>query len=517
MVDAYEEIAFDADSAQGLNSALRTLVQRNLTQAEVIAAAMPSASALSAVVQLPFDDPKVIEQVLASQLSGKLPVGDEHVTDFTVLRAHDTESFDVLVLAYPKDILGARLQELGDAGVDPQIATVLPFTQHCAARFLHPGEGGVYGVLDIGRQQSVLTLMHGERFLSSRSLLVGGANIDQALVDAIPLDAHAATNFKHDFGFVAPRGLENTWFQQLAERGAFDAELPCDAERIAKACRDGLLPLLLALRQSLTALSVEHQVACDFIELAGGGARLRSLAPYLAHTLGIDVKAMRFEGPAFTTVSPNPLALPEIFAPLSLALAAAGSHDNGLSLNLRKGSFAFKGVFEFIKERAISFALLAALLLFSLVFMLAMQYRAVAHERELLKASLAEASSKVFGVEVLSKEAVNAEFEKAQAYTFIPERTAFDHFTWISNALTQALPEADFEFENMEINTQRKVVTIKANTASDEVIPQVMDVLEGYECFPKIIPEPKTQKLRGRVIFDLRIEADRCYANSEEE
>jgi len=53
--------------------------------------------------------------------------------------------------------------------------------------------------------------------------------------------------------------------------------------------------------------------------------------------------------------------------------------------------------------------------------------------------------------------------------------------------------------------------------AGDEGLPMMMSVLERYDCFPSEIPNPRTQKVRGRVSFQLRIEAHHCYGAAGDE
>jgi len=75
----------------------------------------------------------------------------------------------------------------------------------------------------------------------------------------------------------------------------------------------------------------------------------------------------------------------------------------------------------------------------------------------------------------------------------------------------------NFEFGTLDIDVMTKVVYIEGDTDADAAVPMLTNVLEQYDCFPDDIPEPTTDKNRGRTGFKLRIEANHCYANSGED
>ncbi|PJB40579.1 MAG: hypothetical protein CO108_14390 [Deltaproteobacteria bacterium CG_4_9_14_3_um_filter_63_12] len=516
----HEEPIDPEGGVDGVEAALRRLAQAHLLSAEVVAVSLPSGAAMVTRLSLPFSEAKIIEQVLPGQLTGKLPVSEDYVLDFSVLDrrpGNEGELHDIQVVAYPKDLLGARLEMLSSIGCDPQIAIPMTFVGDRLARYLYPNELETYAILDIGDRGSRLIIMKGLSFQTCRSFLVGGRSISEAVASAFGVSVEVGEQLKEEQGFVAPEGEEVQWFQQLVAAGAFDRDNQPDSRELTKATRAGLRPLLTALRQSLVAHSNATHDKIDHVVLAGGGARLKAIAPYLAQSLSVDVRPIRFEREELVNVAPNPLAQPEMAGALALALRAAELGGNELDINLRTGDYGYKGTIEFIKERALGLSILVALLVLSTAFMLFTRYQALSAEKDQLQSALEESTTALFGRSVLTEEAIKAELQAAKGYSFIPERTAFDHFQWISDALTNNMVGVNFEFDTLEIDVMRKVVSIKGDTDADAAVPMLTSVLEQYDCFPNDIPEPTTDKNRGRTGFKLRIEANHCYANSGED
>lgn len=110
---------------------------------------------------------------------------------------------------------------------------------------------------------------------------------------------------------------------------------------------------------------------------------------------------------------------------------------------------------------------------------------------------------------------IEAEIADSQGFSFIPERTAFTHFAWISSQVNDNLSDVEMDLNSLDIDTQRKIVTIRGEVSGDDGLPKFMQLLEQYECFPNEIQEPKTSKTRDRVAFTLRVEATQCASGGD--
>lgn len=518
-----EPIPAAANREEALRSAFANLAQAGALKAEVVAASLPDAPTISSYLTLPFGDPKVIEQVLPAQMQGRLPKGIEHVHDFQVLgeAPGDEPGFEVLVLSYPERALGTHIELLDAGGIEPQVVLPLAYTEHRAARFLRSGDAEAYALVDIGAATSQVTVMKGERFIQSRTLLVGGDSVTAALAEALGTDDYSAEQHK--------------LHQVQASPGPLSAPPPIPGTDPMSniplqqvAVRIGLQPLMVGLRQTLAALSMRHHLQIDRILVTGGGARLRGLNGYISSQLGVSCEALTVNrSELFDVLVEDQQGA--VVAPLSLALAAADMEGGGLELNLRRGRFAFKGNLEFLKERALSFAVMGLLLIGAFGFMMAMKFSALSTERDKLSTALSESSEAVFASEAMSTEEIDRQLKRARGFSFLPQRTALHIYNDMSRVLTSTFgvdeeglqTYLDYEFDTIEIDTIRDVVKIKGNADTEDTLQRVKDALAwneeagtGIPCFPKNIQESQLANQRGRVSFTLNIEAN-CDKSEE--
>ncbi len=513
-----EPYAAQSEDEGGLRGVLRKLSLRPDLQADIVALSVPTGPELVTRIDLPFEDEKVIEQVLPNQLTGKWPADEGRVVAFTVLgkKAGPEPLFDVLVLGYPAQLAQGRIALLSGTRLEPHIALPLQLAEVSALRFLTGGRKGCSALLDLGETTSLLTVADGEDYVMSRLQRVGGKQITLALAREWSLDESEAERVKQRCAFVAPEGQEDAWFARIREEGGIE---PCAhaPAQVAALVRESLKPLLLGLRQSLNALRHQHGKEIEVLHVAGGAARLPGVVPFLSRVLNIDCRPVRLDTPALSNLFPDPLAHPQLIGALALALVGAESESQSGALNLRRGVLAYKGTLEFLREKMWTFVALAGLLLAAVIFMIATQHHAQTTEHARLKEALGKATEQLLGTQLYSLTEIQTAFERARGFGFIPERTAFDHFEWISNRFHDSLADVEFELEAIEIETMRKTVTIKGEVAGDEGLPMMMSVLERYDCFPSEIPNPRTQKVRGRVSFQLRIEAHHCYGAAGDE
>lgn len=503
----------------GVEAALKSLRLAGVLTGETSAVNVPGGAAMVIELQLPFAERKAIEAILPAQLAGRLPITDEHTVDFAVIGPNTTspELFDILVVAYPKALCAARLETLADhGGIDPQFALPLTLLEHRAARFLMPDpNGGVYALVDLGARATRITVMDGTRFVSSREVLVGGDAVTDLLAEELDLGHEAAEALKRERGFVAPTAQEETWYQQLLQRGTFERDPGDDPVRIAQSARFALTPVVVGLRQMLSSFTLSSGRPVERIVLCGGGAWLHGLAPYLSEEIGVSCQPVRIEQPELASVAPNPLARPEMIGALSLALCAAELHSGGLELNLRRGELAYRGSLEFLREHALSFAVLLVLLVGAAAFAIWMQFRALDVERDQLKAALGTATQQTFGKQLFTQSAIEAEIRGADSFGFLPSATAFDIFTGLSEAATNQLADVDFEFSKLDINMVSGNLQYTADTNEDDAIRRITAAVASHPCISDEIPEPKTKRVRGRVDFTVRVGATDCRSSGE--
>ena len=472
----------------------------------------------------PFNDPKGIEMVLPQQLAEYWKVDDTlqisfEVGDFVpgVEGAEDEEAgggYDVHAINYPREELKKVLDRLNAVQVDPHV--VLPATEalNFAMNTIIKSPCSSYVILDIGDEKSMLSVVLDNRVEMTRSFKIGSGCIDSVLAETFEMTPEEARQIKMESGFIAVPGTEQIQFENFVSQRLIN---PCNLNPadISNACSRGLEMLMTAVRQTLSNFVAQKRIEPECVYLSGGGSKLCGLDAWLSELF--DVKCVVGLPVVATIPRQTGEELSMDIDAAAVAVAASANIDNLCPLNLRRGAFAHKGSLAYLQDNKWIIASCVVLVIISLIFMTVTKAKAIQQEHDRLKAALEEATENVFGKKMLSYNQIEAEIESSSGFEFIPVRTAFTHFSWISSNVNDNLADVEMDLNQLDIDTQRKIVTIRGEVTGDEGLPRFMQLLEQYECFPNEIQEPKTTKANGRTSFTLRVDANQCTMGGDGE
>lgn len=507
--------------SENLHQALSKLLAAGRSKVEAVAANLDALHVLSTKRKLPFNDPKIIEQVLAQNLTDIWQKTDEMQLTFEVLGETELVSeeegeesrkaYEVYVLSYPKEVLAQQIASYKEGGVDPQVLLPEQTAVQTGAPLILTPQSDVWGILDLGATQTVLSVFEGSRTVLTRTIKLGSTLIDDAYAQTFGLLPQDATILKQNCAFVAPADLAHDWAAHFIAAGHIQ-ESAYDPAQLSQTTLAALSQLLAVLNQSLASIRAKDGLEIQRLYTTGGGMSL----PGFDHVL-----ASQFN----TSVLPIENALnwqpqqPENFSwcAATLATNAFLYTQEQCPLNLRQGAFAYKGSLEFINDNKGKLLLLLVLVIACFAFMAIMQFRAVNQESQKLRTALEQASENVLGSRLLDKNSIITEMEKGANYAFIPKLTAFSHFEWLSTQIHENLADVQFDLSALEIDSYQKKVVIRGEVTGDEGLPKLMKLLETYECFPNEIQEPRTQKVKDQVSFTLRIDANHCATGGQGE
>ena len=480
---------------------------------------------LSAHRTLPFNDPKTVEKILPQDLNDvwKLDGSSQiafQVGDKVKMQAEEgeesEEGYDILAINFPYEPLSALLEKFKNSRIDPHLAIPTTYAlPYALGTFIKPPEE-TWAIIDIGEKSTIIACGIEGKIELMRAIKVGSSSNDETIASFFNLTPEDAKRLKEATGFVALPQQETATYQMLVNARAID---PYDIDPItlSRACTQGMEVLINALRQTMVSFSSKFHTEPECFYLTGGGARLRNLATWLSQLAGVpcylgvplkqDLKS--------TLANADEIAL-DICAP-AVAAAAAANADNNCPLNLRKGALAHKGNLAFLQDNKWMLAAIVFALIAVLIFMTSTRAKAVQTEHDKIKQALEESTNELFGKKMLSKQQISKEIEESAGYDFLPEKTAFTHFSWISNNVNDNLADIEMDLSSLDIDTQRKIVTIKGEVAGDDGLPRFMQLLEQYECFPDEIQEPKTTKVKEKTSFTLRVDANHCAMGGDSE
>ncbi len=398
------------DAASAVQGALRQWRTADGGALDAILCGFPGDRAMCRFLELPFRDRKRIADTIGFQLESQLPVDLASIVyDYEVLR-QDEGAARLMAVAADQGALRAFLDELAGAGVDPKVVSYGPAAYANLARLLPAGETEDLAIVDVGHRRTSVCVVRAGRPDAVRTVLRGGAAVTAALRDARNIPWQDAEELKH-----AAAGMPGF----------------CLDEGLARLTAEALQPLLRDVRLALHAYQATAQRPLARVYLCGGSARLPGLGAALEQQTGIRVEPLMLARGGLPGAALSDEAAP--VAPLSVALALRGVGGRAAAslLNLRQGPFAFRGEYQFLREKVRYFGLILLLVALVTGTRALLNHQAAADEYEALQAELAAVTKQVFGKESPSFDAalttLRAGPEKSEG-SLLPETTAFQLF-----------------------------------------------------------------------------------------
>ncbi len=485
----------------------------------LIGQVVDSTQTLTAHQMLQFNDPRVIEKVLPETMSEIWKKDDDNQLSFEVgeyvksSSEEDAEGgYDVFVVSYSKESLKRSIELLKAQRLEPHL--IVPELQALPAALstvLNFPESPV-ALLDIGAQKATLSVIEGGKIVMTRAFKLGSQRVTEAISQAFEIAEEEAEELKTSSGFIAMPGQEEATYNAFVSNGLIMPNEAVDCRRLSQVCAQGMTMLFSGVNQSLMRYAATARKDPTMLYFTGSGSKLPGLVEWFSTNMGLP--ATRELPLVNASILPNGVTTQDDAFSLSAicaAISAANNAKSPCSLNLRRGDLAHKGSLEYLKDNCWVIASIVLLLIIAFVFMLVTKVKAVNAEHDQLKVALEKSTEEVFGKKIVKLKEIQNEVKKSAGYSFIPTKTAFDHYVWLSNEITNGMTGIDIEFEQIEINTVLSIVTFRGDVSGDDSLPQFIKLLESYECFEDDIPNPKTNKQKEKVSFsNFRVNASKC-------
>ncbi|MCP4197529.1 MAG: pilus assembly protein PilM, partial [Proteobacteria bacterium] len=322
----------------------------------------------------------------------------------------------------------AQLEEHGIAPREIGVST-LSYVQGLS---VEQEQETITAVVDIGHQRTNIAILE-KNIPTARTVLRGGRDLTVKLVEAGDVDFEKAEAFKRQYGLDGKPG---------------------------EVIKEALRPLIREIQQTLKGHLASGGGRIGNILLCGGTACMEGLEGYLTHELGIPV--VRYFAPIRGAKSSVEKLETSSFA-LAYTLSKREETSRAKRVDLRKGSLAFKGDYEFLKRRVGWIAACLAAIVLAWAFSAYAEYEALSNEAEKQKETLEEVTKKVFGRKMLNREKIVAELGgKDIEVAPIPVKDAFDIVVELSNRIPTSVVH---DIELLEIKPKR--VTIKGVINAD--------------------------------------------------
>lgn len=483
---------------------------------DTLIAAMPGETTTVRSIELPFSDTRKLEATMEGELADLLPfdVG-EAVFDHVIQEKLDGGASRSLAAAAREEDVRERLALLNDAGVDPRFLPVDTLQLYnLYTHYLHddasraetpketsseastfviadpdsPPDGRL--LVDIGHERTVVLAAFEGGIAHTRVLRHGGREVTEAIAEAYQLPWDDAEAGKHEDAFVAS-----------ARHPA-----PSDAtHRMSEVVVKGLRPLVLELRRTLLSVRREKRMRVARIDLLGGGARIRNLAPYLGEQLNVPTAlGAAVEQAVERHVEPERRGAHAIA--LALALRTAGDEPVN-SIDLRKGPLSFAGQLQHLRTRLPFMAGAAAVLMAFVLVLAVVQYRAVAARESAIDEQFCEVTERVVGRRVCEPAialSVLREPTTELGNFKLPEKSAFRMAADISTAVPKDL---DTRLREMDIRPNQ--ARLVGETTSFDAVDKIFSALGADPCITNVKKGSLLKKSDGKgVEFQLKMDLE---------
>jgi Tfp pilus assembly PilM family ATPase len=493
--------------------------------------AMPGDQLSLRSLELPFVDPRKIDQVIGFELEGQIVHSlDDVVYDHVTVRRGDSGSTVIAAAARQEDV-GAFLEALRNEGIDPRALFAAPVIYHSLEISpdgpegpARPGssDGSPVGlivdasglpapvnlpaIVDLGHLRTNLFVGQDGGRMYARTITRGGHHLTEALGTALGIDRARAERFKRNDARLLP----------AASLGG-PAGTPL-AVKVDAVLRAALTPLVRDLRQTLASVRATGGTDISRLQVTGGGARLKGLLPFLEQELGMPVSylvvpnVMQGGAPldasavlaSLRAADADPsrdgtvdseldvamtMRLPRMASdstPFAQATAIALAASRGeREIDLRRGPFVYRANFSVLRQKAMHLGLLGAALLAVVGLDVYASLSNLGAERKQLDAQLKTATQEVFGQPRTDAKEVALAMRKGfrEELAPVPRATAFDLFEQIS----KRVPAADrIKLDIAEIDIRPKKTFIKGTVDSATAVDEIAERLKEIDCYEEV-------------------------------
>jgi general secretion pathway protein L len=494
----YAEVrrAAEGERMDTLRAALQELLgQLPPGPVDQVVVALPGPSLTTHALGLPFSEPKQIEATLPEEVGSQLPFDISQVVyDYQVVGLKDVEgsknkASELLVGVVRKEELQGLLALLAELKLDPRVVTHpgLAYQNLLTQQpglFEGAGEGGALAIVDIGHERTSVSFgKPGVGVQFARTFAGGGRDLSKALATEFQTSLAEAHHWKEQHGVLAS-----------AAQGP-------DAERAAAAFVRGLQPLLRELRPTLKSFTARTRQQVGAVVLTGGSARMPGLAEQLSRDLNLPVRVLAL--PADTAEAIPAAVQPAAAQAYALALRGNATGPKAPRFNLRRGEFAFKGDFDYMKDKLGLLASFAATLLLLLIAFGVVRNSMLARREAQVDAVLCDTTQRILGrCEKDYNRALNMLKGVESPAAALPRMSAVN----LLAEVTQRVPEdVPVRFDRIQIDLDRLI--LQGETDSSKQVDTLSNAIKGHNCF-KDVRQGKVERTRdgNKVTFRLDVQ-----------
>ncbi len=456
------------------------------------------------LLDLPFSDPRKIDQVVGYELEGQIvhPL-DEVVFDHLVVKVGD-EGSTVLACAAKRDEIAQYLATLEAHGTEPRSLYAAPIVYRSLSsatpgRALAAGDDAAVPcqvILDLGHLRTNLCIVREGQAIAARTIKRGGFHLTTAIAQGFNSPYERAEMAKRTDGRIAS-----------PER---PAKTPLEI-KLDRVLRDALVPLIREIKQTLASFRAGSKENIDALLLTGGTGRLKGLPQFLEAELGVPVRFLAVRSSAemkpITKVEDDDGPVVEADESSSYALGTAialAASRGGKEIDLRRGPFVYSASFSVLRQKAVHLTVLILGMLFAIGLDVSAAFSNLGNERKDLDQQLKTATQELLGQPNDDAKAVTLLVSKGfkEELAPLPKATAFD----LLDQISRKVPSDDkIKLDIMELDIRPKKTFIKGTVDSAAAVDEIGAKLKEIECYEDVSKGAITEVSGGGKQFTISI------------
>ena len=457
------------------------------------------------LLELPFSDPRKVDQVVGYELEGQIvhPL-DDVVYDHAVVKTGDNGS-TVLACAAKRDEIANYLTTLESHGTDPRALYAAPvvyrsLTSATPARALAAGDEAEIAcqvILDLGHLRTNLCIVRDGQAIAARTIKRGGFHLTTAIAQAFSSKYERAEMAKRTDGRIAS-----------PER---PAKSPLEI-KLDSVLREAMVPLVREIRQTVASFRAASRETIDAVLITGGTGRLKGLPQFLEGELGVPVRFLAVRSSAEMRPvakagddgeSPVVEADESSSYALGTAIALAASRG-GKEIDLRRGPFLYRASFSVLRQKAMHLTVLIVGMLIAIGLDVGAALTNLGSERKDLDQQLKTATQELLGQPNDDAKAVTLLVSKGfkEELAPLPKATAFDLLDQISRKVPS---DYQIKLDIMELDIRPKKTFIKGTVDSAAAVDDIGAKLKEIDCYEDVSKGAITEVSGGGKQFTISI------------
>jgi len=460
------------------------------------------------LVDLPFADPRKIDQVVGYELEGQIVHAlDDVVFDHVLVRVGDQGS-TVMACAAKRDDIAQYLAALESHGTEPRALYAAPVVYRSLSSPKPPPaaddeetdpDGTCEVILDLGHLRTNVCIVREGQALAARTIKRGGFHLTTAIAQAF--------NSSYERAEMAKRGEA-----RLGGTTAKPLSTPLEV-KLDLVLREALSPLVREIRQTVASFRSTSKERIEAVLITGGTGRLKGLPQFLEGELGVPVRflAVRSSEEMRPHVVKDgdepdtPVVEADESSPYALATAIAlAASRGGKEIDLRRGPFVFRASFSVLRQKAWHLTALVVGMLIAVGLDVGAALTNLGNERKELEQQLKTATTELLGQPNDDARAVTALVTRGfkEELAPLPKATAFD----LLDRIARKVPtDEKIKLDVMELDIRPKKTFIKGTVDSAAAVDEIGAKLKEIDCYEEVSKGTITEVSGGGKQFTISI------------